>query len=194
MSQTLHCGVVEEDPRNHGPIAYFRPPDITPDYVRGRLAAIFRHETPAQIEARVARFMADMAAKPPRPPPPLGQGLEEVTVPVTGLGVHPDIIEQIWRLDRALPLSCRWVVWGHPALVHPRTGVIFAVAIGSIGVVARLPPALRGAKPAVRPTSLGEFYDISAAGPEWRFLDPRPEEAHGRAAFDYAEAPLDDSD
>ena len=99
------------------------------------------------------------------------------------LGVHPDIVEQLWRVDRALPVSCRWAFWGHPALVHPQTGVVFAVAIGTLGIVARLPPQLREGLTTTHALSFGEAYDIAPAGPEWRFLTSPPKEAHIVAAF-----------
>lgn len=44
------------------------------------------------------------------------------------LGTHPDIIERLWDLD-AQP--CRWVFWAKPSLVHPQTGVVFAVGFGT---------------------------------------------------------------
>ena len=191
MPLAPHRGIAEEDLRNHGPIAHFRPPDVTEDYVRARFTRAFRHLSPAQLEARVAKFMADIAAKPPRPPPPLSQTLEQVADARTGLGTHPDIVDQLWQLDRSLPHSCRWVVWGYPALVHPTTGVIFAIGFGTIGIVVRLPPELRDAALAVRPTNPGQQYDISPAGPEWRFLSRPSEEIYCRAAHDYAAAPAD---
>ena len=186
---TPHRGVAEEDHRNQGVIAHFRPPDVTEDYVRARFARTIRHQTPAQLEARVAEFIARLAAKSPRPPPPLSQALEQVADPRNGLGTHPDIVEQLWRLDRAMPLSCRWVVWGYPALVHPQTGVIFAVAFGTIGIVVRLPPELSAAASAIRPTNPSQHYDISPAGAQWRFLSGGSEEAHCRAAYDHAASP-----
>jgi hypothetical protein len=186
VSQAPHRGIAEEDPRNRGVIAHFRPPDVTEDYVRARFTRSMRHKTPAQIEALVAKFMADITAKPPRPPPPLSQPLEQVADPLTGLSTHPDIVERLWEMDRALPHSCRWAVWGYPALVHPQTGVIFAIGFGTIGIVARLPPDLRASRPTIRPTNPGQQYDISPAGAEWRFLTHGPEEPYCRAAFDYA--------
>ena len=183
MPEPDHRGVSVDDPRNRGPIAHFRPPDVTEDYIRRRFGRVFRRESPEQIEARVTRFLAELASKPHRPPPPLSQSLDEVANPLFQLGVHPDIVEELWRLDRALPLPCRWTLWGHPALVHSRTGVIFAVAIGTLGIVARLPPDLREGLTTTRPLNFGETYDISPAGPEWRFLASPPEESHIAAAF-----------
>ena len=43
-------------------------------------------------------------------------------------------------MDDTLPQKCRWVFWGRPSLVHPDTGVVFAVAFGTIGIVLRLSP------------------------------------------------------
>lgn len=186
MSQPVHIGVSIEDPRNQGPIAYFRPPDVTEEYVRLRFSRVFRQETPAQIDARVARFLASLASQSLRAPPPLSQSPTEVRNPFYELGVHPDIVEQLWRVDQALPLSSRWTFWGHPALVHPQTGVIFAVAIGTLGIVARLPPRLREGMATVHRLNFGEDFDISLAGPEWRFLTSPPDEAHVLAAFEDA--------
>jgi hypothetical protein len=190
MSQPTPLGVSLEDPRNQGPIAFFHPPDVTEDYIRRRFTRAFRNATPQEIDARVARFLAELASKSPRPPPPLSQSLDAVKNPFYELGVHPDIVEQLWQLDRALPLSSRWVVWGHPSLVHPRTGVIFSVAIGTIGIVARMPQRLRQGMSVVRPLAFGESFDISSAGPEWRFLASPPDETTILAAFEDAELRL----
>ena len=192
MPASAHHGVAETDPRNAGPIAFFRPPEVTLDYVRQRLAAVFKQDTAAQIGARAEQFMADMARKTPRPPPPLSEPVESAPDPVFGLGVHPDIIEQLWALDRALPRSCRWLVWGHPALVHPGTGVIFAVAIGTIGIAARLPPALRDGAKTVHARRIGVDIDLSPAGPEWAFLARGSEHDQILAAHAFAEIPPPD--
>src|SRR4051794_8645119 len=115
-----HRGVAEEDPRNQGVIEHFRPPEITERYVRARLTLANRRRTAAEIEAHVVKFFSDLAAKPHRPPPPLSQALDQVADPIAGLGTHPDLVTRLWRLDSGLPASCRWVLWGYPALVHPR--------------------------------------------------------------------------
>lgn len=39
---------------------------------------------------------------------------------------------RLWSdLAASLPVECRWIVLGTPALVHPETGVLFGVAIGN---------------------------------------------------------------
>lgn len=46
-------------------------------------------------------------------------------------GSHPDVVERIWdKLGKDLPTECRQVVLGTPALVHPRSGVVLAIAFG----------------------------------------------------------------
>ena len=176
--------------RNQGVIEHFRPPDVTEDYARQRLSAVMRGASPEVIEARVAEVMAKIAATPHRPPPPLSEPLEAAPDPLYGLGTHPDIIERLWRIDAALPRTCRWLLWGGPALVHPESGVVFAVGFGTIGIVVRLPPGRR-ADAATFPAHGGDRFDISPAGPEWRFLPPRYEddEAACLAAYAFA-APL----
>jgi len=187
MPDAPHSGVAEADPRNRGIVERFRPPEVTRDYVHARLAGAFPRETPAQIEARVAAFMTGIASRPTRAPAPLSQAVDQAADPLNGLGTHPDLIDQLWRLDRALPHSCRWLVWGYPALVHPRTGVIFAVAFGTIGIVVRLPPELRDQAPAVRVGNPGQQYDISTAGAEWRFLVQVKQASLCRAAYEFAD-------
>jgi len=76
--------------------------------------------------------MADIGSKSRRPPPPVGQALEQVADPLNGLGAHPDVMEQL-----------RQLVWGYPALVHPTAAVIFAIGFSTNGIVVRLPPELR---------------------------------------------------
>ena len=185
MASDSHCGVNETDPRNLGIIEHFRPREITADYLRERFTKVMRHRTPPEIEAKVAALMADLASKKVRPPPPLSQTVDQAPHPIFGLGTHPDIVSRLWALEGALPQSCRRLVWGFPALVHPRTGVIFALAFGTIGIVVRLPPDVRGLCPDT--VSLG--HDITPAGEEWRFLPFLPnknEEVLCRAAFDAA--------
>lgn len=71
---------------------------------------------------------------------------------------------------------------GYPALVHPRTGVIFALASGTIGIVVRLPPDLR----AQCPDTEHWGHDIAPAGEAWRFVPSANEEVLCRADFEAA--------
>jgi hypothetical protein len=101
----------------------------------------------------------------------------------------------MWALDDALPRRCRWVFWGGPALVHPTSGVVFAVGIGTIGLVMRLPePVLAAADPGLAAIAVkgarGRTFDIAAAGPQWRFVRRgAPTLEWARAAFDDAGKP-----
>ena len=189
MPSNPHRGVAEKDPRNRGIIEHFRPPEITEQYVHARLTRANPRRTAVEINAQVVKLLSDLAAKPHRPTPPVSQALDLVADPMMGLSTHPDLVTQLWRVDSGLPASCRWLLWGYPALVHPRTGVIFAVAFGTIGIVLRLPPEMRADSAAIRPTNPGQHYNISPAGPEWRFLPRNPIEEYCRAAYEYAGDP-----
>ncbi len=190
-----HRGVAAGDSRNRGPIAFFRPKEVTVATVRERLAHALPRLSPADIQARAEQVMAQLAGKPVKAPPPLSQSLEDVDDPLYGLSTHPDIIGRLWKLDRSLPQRCRWVLWGRPALVHPQTGVVFAVGYGSIGLVMRLPEKILGQATqeeasAVIAGNPGQPFDIGPAGPEWRFLRHRaPEAAWALSAYDFAAEP-----
>ena len=47
-------------------------------------------------------------------------------------GVHPEVVERLWQLNTNLPVDCRAVVYGSPALVQPSTDVIFAFGGGTV--------------------------------------------------------------
>ena len=52
--------------------------------------------------------------------------------PYMELGSHPEIVERVWdQLGGALPVNCRCIVYGTPALVAPRSGIVLAVAFGT---------------------------------------------------------------
>jgi hypothetical protein len=187
-----HRGISAADPRNAGPIEYFRPKKVTRASVRARLAPYYARRGEVELAAKVDAVIERIARGPTRPDPPMSQPLDAVADPWMGLGTHPDIIEEMWRLDDALPVRCRWVFWGGPALVHPVSGIVFAVGFGTVGFVVRLPQPLRaGAEPdcaaAVLKGNPGQTFDISAAGPEWRFLRAKaPRMEWMRAAYDFA--------
>ena len=187
-----HRGVLVDDPRNAGPVAFFAPKQVTRESARQTLTVAMRGKRPAEVEAVVDRLLDKIRQGPIRRDPPVSQSLGEVADPVYGLGTRPDIIEIMWKLDDALPQRCRWVFWGRPALVHPDTGVVFAVGMGTIGHVIRLPPpVLEAADPRYVRTIVsgnpGQTFDISPAGPEWRFVSACPQEAQWcGAAYEFA--------
>jgi hypothetical protein len=190
-----HRGVALDDPRNAGPIAFFASKPVTRESATQSLTIAMRGRSAAAVEAAVDRLFDKIARGPVRPDPPVSQSLEEVADPRYGLGTRPDIIDILWRLDDALPQRCRWVFWGRPALVHPDTGVVFAVGTGTIGHVIRLPPrVLEAANPRHLRTVVtgnpGQTFDIGPAGPAWRFISlPAPETAWRCAAYDFAGEP-----
>lgn len=192
MNGPAHRGVAADDPRNAGAIAFFRPKPVTPERIRAQLGWLWRDKTEDDIAARVAKIMADIASRKVRSPPPLSQPLSAVADPWNGLGTHPDIIEVMWRLDDSLPMRCRWVFWGGPALVHPMSGVVFAVGYGTMGYVMRLPEAIRAIATeqqacVILTANPGQVFVIGPAGPEWRFIrHPAPAAAWCRAAYDDA--------
>jgi hypothetical protein len=187
-----HKGVTAEDPRNGLPIEHFRPRPVDRAAIVAALAPYVLKKGAAELQRQVDAAASRIANAPHRPDPPLSQPLEAVADPLYGLGVHPDIIEDMWKLDDTLPQRCRWVFWGRPALVHPQTGVVFAVGVGTLGFALRLPPnVLETADPDWASLSAGRRparpVDIGGMGPEWRFIRPRaPKQAWTREAYDFA--------
>jgi hypothetical protein len=184
-----HCGVSVDDQRNAGVIAYFKPKEIS----RGDLLKSLKEV--ASENPTVERVLRDVEHGRIKPNPPLSQSLDELPDPLHGLDTHPDIVQRIWKLDETLPQSCRWVFWGKPSLVHPQTGVVFAVGFGTIGLVLRLPShVLNDVDPKhasqTKFGNPGQVHDIGLAGPEWRFVAPQGAEiAWCRSAYDFASRP-----
>ena len=187
-----HRGVAVDDPRNAGPIEYFRPKPVTRESARRTLTAIMGDKDPADVEARIEETMQRIARGPIAPNAPVSQSLDAVADPWYGLGTHPDIIEALWDMDDSLAQRCRWVFWGGPALVHPETGVVFAIGMGTIGIVLRLPPqVVASADPQVarviQKFNRAPTFDIGPAGPGWRLIGHEaPRALWCRAAYDFA--------
>lgn len=67
----------------------------------------------------------------------------EESVSILHLGVHPDLVDRLWKeLTILLPEDCRRVVGRRPVLLHPQSYIIFGFAIGTHTYALRLPPAL----------------------------------------------------
>ncbi len=57
---------------------------------------------------------------------------DSVSDPYMSQGSHPDVVDYVWnKLGKALPLDCRCLVYGTPALVQPATGILLAFCLGT---------------------------------------------------------------
>jgi len=55
-----------------------------------------------------------------------------VKAPYLCQGSHPDIVQRVWdEIGAILPKKCRCLVYGTPAIVHDRTGVVIAICNGT---------------------------------------------------------------
>jgi hypothetical protein len=90
-------------------------------------------------------------------------------------GAHPEIVERLWdQLGKHLPAECCQVVLGSPALVHPDSGALLAIAIGTQYGVCLPASALReGLPPGTRTQTVwaeGSTMDIQKDfGEGWIF-------------------------
>ena len=136
MSAAPHRGIALAHPANAAVIARItRPVVIDRPRLIARLAALqAKHPQPA-----IARALEKLRANipdPPKPPSESPAGVDKMR-----LGTHPDIIDRLWSIGRALPTDCCWVAWRQPVLAHSVTGIIFGLGIGTLGYALRLPPA-----------------------------------------------------
>jgi hypothetical protein len=188
-----HAGIHAEDPRNAGIIDYLRPEPVTLERVIRSLTAASKGKTDkgkidTEIRERAAQVIQSIESKPHRPDPPVSQPVDCAPHPWFGLGTHPDLVEALWKLDDLLPERCRWLLWGYPALVHPRSGVVFAAAFGTIGIVLRLPSEVLADEDAKAPSPLSAPPNSSPALSAWRLVrlwDCLPQ--LGSRAYAYAE-------
>ena len=108
-------------------------------------------------------------------PAPLLAEPDSVEDPYYRLGSHPDIVERVWdELGALFPREARRIVCGTPGLVHPGSGVIFALAYGTRYLL-RLPGGLAeeavraGAVTFVRWTGGSETDARRSLGEDWVF-------------------------
>lgn len=63
--------------------------------------------------------------------------------PYMEAGSHPDVVARVWdQLGRSLPGDCRAMLYGGPALIESRSGVVIALAYGTQYAI-RIPPDYR---------------------------------------------------
>jgi hypothetical protein len=88
------------------------------------------------------------------------------------LGTHPDLIERLWEtLGSALPVDCRVIAYGVPALARPDSGVILGIAGGTMMYALRLDPAGAAAARAMGAQRLFRYPAQPKLGIEERVID-----------------------
>lgn len=106
---------------------------------------------------------------------------------------HPDLVARLWdELAAVLPIDCRRVFFGRPALIDPATGTVFGFAGGTHTYALRLPPrerdsAIRAGATRVKRYGDRHTLDLAAFGSEWVFCGWfRDEGAWCLAAYEHA--------
>ena len=95
--------------------------------------------------------------------------------PIQETNTHPEAGQRLWSdLAASLPVECRWIVLGAPALVHPKTGLLFGVAIGMAYALrltdADIEAALTAGAGTEERWSDGSTLDLTSEfGPDWIF-------------------------
>jgi hypothetical protein len=120
---------------------------------------------------------------------------EDFARPYDSLGTHPDLVARLWdELTVDLPEDCRFVLFGNPVLMHPRSEIVFAFAGGTHTCALRLPAPIRedalaaGAKQVMTYPHRPPFR-LEIIGPEWVFCAWLKGEEHWcRSAYESAAA------
>lgn len=167
----------------------FRPNEYSPAELQARMVAIAAGVSNEITKARILERAAKVTATRFRPPPPICLTPGAFSWNEVAYAAHPDFVIAIRRLNAGLPVDCLCLFWGRPALIHPRTGVVFGVAIGSIGIAARIPSA-ENRDPASHRRRRGAAFDLRPAGPEWAFVDSRDDDWTREAYEDAGHAPM----
>ena len=90
-------------------------------------------------------------------------------------GCHPEIVERIWdKIGRALSSDCRAMIYGTPTLVHPVSGAVLAIGMGTQYGLRLCEPGLSAARAAGAKTTVtwtgGDSTDIGVeCGRDWVF-------------------------
>src|SRR5579862_9082734 len=104
-----HRGVALEHPGNAAVIARMtRPVVVARPRLIARLEALqAKHPQPAIARSleRLRNAGGDVA-DPPKPPSEAPGEVDPMR-----LGTHPDIIDRLWKIGRALPTDCAWIAW-----------------------------------------------------------------------------------
>ncbi len=90
-------------------------------------------------------------------------------------GSHPDVVERVWnQIGKALPVDCRCLVYGSPALVHPESGILLAFANGTTYCLQLAPSLMEEAiraevKTYTKWSSSRDMDTRRDLGPDWIF-------------------------
>jgi hypothetical protein len=99
----------------------------------------------------------------------------DVVKPYTNQGSHPEVVERVWDvIGSSLPEDCRCLVYGTPALVHPKTGIILIFCNGTSYCVRLTVQLIKialsaGAKTYQKWTYSGDMDTQRELGPYWIF-------------------------
>jgi hypothetical protein len=100
---------------------------------------------------------------------------DSVPDPYLRQGSHPDIVQRVWEnLGGVLPAKCRCLVYGTPAIVHERSGVVIAICNGTqynLRLTAHdfREAIAKGATTRTRWSNGQEMDSLAALGPGWIF-------------------------
>lgn len=84
--------------------------------------------TKNQLNKKVLQYLS----RGKKPESPLLASPDSVTDPYMQQGSHPDIVQRVWdEIGASLPMDCRCLIYGTPALIHPNSGVILAFCNGT---------------------------------------------------------------
>jgi len=121
---------------------------------------------------------------------------ESVKDPYLNLNTHPDLVIWFWdKITVKLPEVCKWIIYGLPVLVNPKSGIVFGFGTGTHTYDLRLPAIERDA--AIKAgckrifkysTPAGEEFNLDDIGAEWIFgkFDAN-EENWCLAAYEYSQ-------
>jgi hypothetical protein len=128
------------------------------------------------------------------PDPPLAPSQSPEGVNMMSLGAQPELVEILWKLGRALPTDCRWVAYRRAVLAHSVTGIIFGLAVGTFGIVLRVPAnatelaeAAGGTREWTYKAAQGEktFSALKYGADWWLFRPGRDASAAAAAAYEH---------
>jgi hypothetical protein len=168
-----HVGVRLDHPSNAAAIAYqTRQPsgEERRDAIRNLELALAKRHSPT-----LAHSLQRLRSHAPDPPITPSQGPEGANL--MSLGALPEIVDQLWKVGRALPTDCRWIAYRRAVLAHSETGIIFGLAVGTFGIALRLPVSAEAMAQALGATQslnyragvTGKTITALELGPDWWF-------------------------